>query len=312
MAKWQGRFCGGQGVMDDDKRVWQQVFGIGLGLSVLALASGYLGFLHPLGDSLSVGRGMAAGAVLILAVFASFLGLRMAAFVSLLLALLTGAQVTLAYAWPGLPGRYTVYQKNMMFRNAELPALEGDIRAADPMIVTLQEVLPANQSFLDGLKDAFPHQLLCPGGAVGGTAILTRLTPVKGTEVCGPGLAAMQVVAGPVEDQDRFWVISVHLHWPWPYGQASHVDQLLPILDQLQGPAIMAGDFNMVRWANSVTRMAEILGVRPAGPMEGSYVGLSSLFALPIDHVFATQGGRVSLRPTVGSDHMGLLAGVEI
>jgi endonuclease/exonuclease/phosphatase (EEP) superfamily protein YafD len=305
-------FAAGRAVMDDDNRGWQQVVGIALGLSVLALVSGYLGFLHPFGDSMSVGRGMAAAAVLILAVFASFLGLRMAAFMSMLLALLTGAQVALAYTWPGLPGRYTVYQKNMLFRNAELPALEADIRAADPMIVTLQEVLPANQTFLDGLKDALPHQLLCPGGTVGGPAILTRLTPVPGTEVCGPGLAAMQVVAGPADDQDRFWVVSIHLHWPWPYAQADHVEQLLPVLDKLQGPAIMAGDFNMVRWANSVTRLAEILGVRPAGPTMGSYVGLSSMFALPLDHVFATQGGRVSLRPVAGSDHRGLLAGVEI
>ena len=302
----------GGAVMDDENKVLQQWVGVALGLAVLALASGYLGFLHPLGDSMSVGRGLAAAAVLILAVFASFLGLRMAAFVSMLLALLVGAQVALAYSWPGLPGRYTIYQKNMLFRNAELPALDADIRAADPMIVTLQEVLPANQPFLDGLKDAFPHQLLCPGGAVGGPAILTRLTPVKGTEVCGPGLAAMQVVAGPADNPDRFWVVSIHLHWPWPYGQAEHVDRLLPILDQLQGPAIMAGDFNMVRWASSVARMAEILGVRPAGPMEGSYIGLSSLFPLPIDHVFATQGGRVTLRPAAGSDHLGLLAGVEI
>lgn len=298
--------------MDDDNRVWQQGIGIALGIAVLLLVAGYLGFLHPIGDSLAVGRGLAAGAVLILAVLASFAGLRMAAFVSMLLALLTGAQVTLAYTWPGLPGRYTVYQKNILFRNADLAALEADIRSADPQVVLLQEVLPERQGFLDGLKDAYPHQLLCPGTAVGGEAILTRLTPIKGTEFCGPGLAAMQVIAGTEEKPDRFWLVSVHLHWPWPYRQAEQVELLLPILDKLQGPAVMAGDFNMVRWANSVTRLSEILGVRPAGPMEGSYVGITSLFPLPIDHVFATEGGRVSLRPALGSDHLGLLAEVEI
>lgn len=298
--------------MEDENRVWQQVIGAGLGLAVLLLAAGYLGFLHPLGDSLSVGRGIAAGAVLVLAVFASFAGLRMAAFVSMLLALLTGAQVTLAYTWPGVPGSYSLYQKNVLFRNADLPALEADIRAADPMIVTLQEVLPKNQPFLDGLKDAFPHQLFCPGGVVGGEAILTRLTPVEGTAFCGPGLAAMQVVGGPADKQDRFWVVSVHLHWPWPYGQADQVALLLPILDQLQGPAVMAGDFNMVRWGNAVRQLSDILEVRPAGPMEGSYIGLSQLFPLPIDHVFAPRGGRVELRPAAGSDHLGLLASVAL
>lgn len=298
--------------MEDKGRIWQQLIGIGLGLAVLGLAGGYLGWLHPLGDSLAVGRAVAAAAVLVLAVFASFAGLRMAAFVSMLLALLTGGQVLLAYSWPGLPGQYSVYQKNVLFRNAELPALAEDIRAANPTLVTLQEVLPENRAWMEGLQDVWPHQLLCPGGAVGGAAILSQLPEVEGTAFCGPGLAAMQVVGGTADNPERFWVVSVHLHWPWPYGQPDHVKLLLPILDKLEGPAIMAGDFNMVRWANSVRNMSDILGVRAAGPMVGSYIGLSRIFPLPIDHIFATGGGRVSLRPAAGSDHLGLLAQVVL
>jgi endonuclease/exonuclease/phosphatase (EEP) superfamily protein YafD len=294
--------------MEDESRIWQQVIGIALGLAVLGLVGGYLGFVHPLGDSLSVGRGMAAAAVLVLAVFASFAGLRMAAFGSMLLALLTGAQVVLAYTWSGVPGRYTLYQKNMLYRNAELAALEADIRAADAQIVTLQEVSTPNQEMLSNLRDIYPTQHLCPGGAVGGPAILTRLQPVEGTAFCGPNLAVMQVVAG----EDQFWLVSVHLHWPWPYRQADHVDLLVPILDRLEGPLVMAGDFNMVRWATSVARLSEIVGTRAAGATFGSYIGLSRLFPLPIDHVFATEGGRVAPRPALGSDHLGILAEVEI
>lgn len=297
--------------MDDNEGPWHLVIGAALGAAIVALAVGYLGWLHPVGDSLAVGRGVAAATILILAVIASFSGLRMAAFVATLLALLTGGQVLLAYAWPGLPGRYEVYQKNMLYRNDDLPALEADIRAADAQIVTLQEVSTPNESMLTALRDVYPTQHLCPGTRVGGTAILTKLTPVPNTAFCGPGLAALQVVAG-TEGQDRFWLVSVHLHWPWPYSQAEHVDMLLPILDKLQGPVVMAGDFNMVRWANSVTRMADIVDSRPAGPTFGSYIGLSETLPLPIDHVFAPRGGRVSVRPAAGSDHLGLLAEVEI
>jgi hypothetical protein len=167
-------------VIEDEGRNWQQAIGIALGLAVLGLVGGYLGFLHPLGDSLSVGRGIAAVAVLILAVFASFAGLRMAAFVSMLLALLTGAQVLMAYTWPGVPGRYTVYQKNLYHRNAELAALEADIRAAEAQIVTLQEVSAGNLPMVDNLQDLYPTRHLCPGRAVGGPAILTRLEAVPG------------------------------------------------------------------------------------------------------------------------------------
>lgn len=297
--------------MSLEDRTWQTAIGVALGLAILALAGGYLGWLHPLGDSLAVGRGIAAAAILIIAVFATFAGLRMAAFVSMLLALLTGGQVLLAYAWPGVAGQYSVYQKNLLYRNADLSGIEADIRAAAPQIVTLQEVSEPNLALLASLKDVFPHQHVCPGPRVGGTAILTQLTPVEGTAFCAPGLAVMQVVTGE-EQQHRFWLVSVHLHWPFPYHQADHVDQLLPVLDLIDGPAIMAGDFNMVRWANSVTRMADILNVRPAGPTFGSYLGLSRLFHLPIDHVFATRGGRVAPRGALGSDHLGLLAQVEI
>lgn len=294
--------------MNDEESRWPRLIGVGLLLAILSLVAGYLGWLHPLGDSLSVGRAVAALAVLILSVAASFVGLRMAAFGGLLLAMLTGAQVFLAYNWPGPPGRYLVYQKNMLFKNDDLAGLEADIRAAAPQIVTLQEVSKPNLALLEALKDSYPHQLSCPGRAVGGTAIVTALTPVPGTEVCGPGLAAMQVVSG----DERFWVVSVHMHWPWPYSQADHVDLLVPILSQLKGPAIMAGDFNMVRWAHSVTQLAASLDVRPGGPTIGTYQGLSSLIPLAIDHVFSTRSGRVSLRGLVGSDHFGLLAEMEI
>jgi endonuclease/exonuclease/phosphatase (EEP) superfamily protein YafD len=297
--------------MKDSEGNWHLVIGAALGAAVVALAGGYLGWLHPIGDSLAVGRGIAAAAILVLAVIASFSGLRMAAFVSMLLALLTGGQVLLAYVWPGLSGQYSVYQKNMLFRNAELPALEADIRDAAAQIVTLQEVSEPNLALLASLKDLYPHQHVCKGRAVGGTAILTQLTPVEGTAFCAPGLAVMQVAAGS-EGKDRIWLVSVHLHWPWPYAQADHVDQLLPSLARLRGPAIMAGDFNMVRWGHSVAQMAGILNLRPAGPMFGSYIGLTETFRLPIDHVFATQGGRVSARGALGSDHLGLLANVEI
>jgi endonuclease/exonuclease/phosphatase (EEP) superfamily protein YafD len=295
--------------MEDESGNWQLAIGVALGIAVTVLAGGYLGWLHPLGDSLAVGRGIAAAAIMVIAVFASFAGLRMAAFVSMLLALLTGGQVLLAYSWPGLPGAYTLYQKNMLFRNADLPGLEADIRATSPQIVTLQEVSEPNLAMLSALRDVYPHQQVCPGTRVGGTAVLTNLTMVPDTGFCGPGMAAMQVVAGE-EGKDRFWIVSVHLRWPWPYTQADQVDLLVPILDQLQGSAILAGDFNMVRWGHSVTRLAEILELRPAGPTFGSYVGWGRMLPLPIDHVFATRAGRVTPRAALGSDHLGLLAEV--
>lgn len=292
---------------DDEHPILNALLRTGLFLSLVALVGGFLGWLHPLGDSLAVGRAYAAGAVAILALLAIRAGHRHAAFGSLLLALLVGGQVTLTFVWPGPPGQFVLYQKNLRFDNPDLAALEADIRAADPLAVTLQEVSQPNMALLAALSDSFPHQHRCATRGIGGPAVLTRLTPVPGSETCARGLAAIQV-----EWKDRrVWLVSVHLHWPWPYGQAEQATELLPVLRGLDGPVLLAGDFNMVRWGATVEAMAEAARVIPASPSRGTYLGFDPVLRLPIDHAFAPSGGRITLRPALGSDHLGLVAALE-
>ena len=78
--------------MEDDSPIFRFLAGAALTLAILALFSGYLGWLHPLGDSLGVGRPFAVVAVLLLAVVASFAGLQLASFGAVLLAMITGLQ----------------------------------------------------------------------------------------------------------------------------------------------------------------------------------------------------------------------------
>jgi endonuclease/exonuclease/phosphatase (EEP) superfamily protein YafD len=294
--------------MDFGSERFQFVIGTALVLAILALAGGYLGWVHPIGDSLAVGRGFAAAGLLFVAVLASFAGLRIAAFGSMLLALLAGGQVALAYYWPGPPGELVLYQKNMLYRNPSLAELEADIRATEPMIVTLQEVSEPNQTMLANLKDVLPHQQHCPWGSVGGAAVLTRLEPIPGTSFCAPGMAVMQVAVG----EKRVWLVSLHLHWPWPYDQADQVDLLLPLLAKLEGPVVLGGDFNMVRWGSTVKQIAAVIRAQPAGPTIGTYTGFAPWLNLPIDHVLAPGGGRLVTRGALGSDHIGLLAGLVL
>jgi endonuclease/exonuclease/phosphatase (EEP) superfamily protein YafD len=280
----------------------------GLVLSILGLAGGYLGWLHPLGDVLAIVRGPASVVVLVLALCAVWAGMRKAAFWSILLALLTGMSVVLAYVWPGPPGTFALYQKNLRFDNAELAALEADIRAAAPLALTLQELSEPNRALLQALADVYPHQHICPFTGVGATAVATSLPPVPGATACAPGLAAMQVTVTEGQRQVPVWIVSVHLHWPWPFGQSAHVAELRPVLEALEGPVLMGGDFNMVRWAVSVRRMALSARGIPAGPTATTFRGLGPLAPLPIDHVFAPGGGRAEYRPAFGSDHLGVLA----
>jgi endonuclease/exonuclease/phosphatase (EEP) superfamily protein YafD len=293
---------------DDDISVWPFLVGTGLTLAILLVLGGYLGWLHPMGDSLAVGRTLAVGAVLVLAIAASMLGMRVAAFWSILFALLAGAPVFLATLLPGPSGSLLLYQKNLRFDNAELAALEADIRQSGAVALTLQEVSDQNRALLAALSDRFPHQEVCTFEAAGSVAVATSLSPVPGAVVCAPGLAAMQVMVPDSQGPAPVWIVSVHLHWPWPYNQDTHVADLLPVLAGLEGPVVLAGDFNMVRWAHSVRQLAAAARVVPAGPSNGTYLGFGPILHLPIDHAFSPAGGRLDLRPAIGSDHLGLLA----
>lgn len=286
----------------------RKVIVFAMALAGLAIALGYLGALHPVGDSLAIGRGLAAFALIVLAGLGLLAGLmRWVSLAALVVAAVSGGPIVLGYVWQGPPGSLALYQKNMFYRNAELAALEADIRAAAPLALTLQEVSVPNLALLEGLKDILPHQLHCPDQGRG-SAVATALLPVPGQTVCAAGLAAMQVQRG----ETRLWIVSVHLYWPWPYRQAEHADELLPILSGLDGPIVMGGDFNMVRWAATVRALAAASRVQPVGVIGGTFIRFSPWLPLPIDHVFAPGGGRVDFRGALGSDHLGILAQVEI
>ena len=273
------------------------------GLTAL-LAAGYLGAAHPAGDSFAVGRAQGAAGLALLAGLCWAVGLRGLAGVALVVALGTGGPVLWAYRVAGQAGGYTLYQKNMLWRNDDLAGLEADIRMVGPDVLTLEEVSGPNRGILLRLADILPGQVFCPFASVGGVAVATRWPVVAGSLTCAPGLAALQA-EGP---EGRVWLVALHLHWPWPYGQAAHLEALLPVLQRLDGPVLLAGDFNAVPWSAAVGRVAAAVRGQLAGPVRGTFPQFGPLLVLPIDHVIGPVGGRVELRPLQGSDHRGLVA----
>ncbi|MEY8837495.1 endonuclease/exonuclease/phosphatase family protein, partial [Cribrihabitans sp. XS_ASV171] len=149
--------------------------------------------------------------------------------------------------------------------------------------------------------------VFCPFAAVGGVAVLSRFPKVPGSETCVAmqGLAAMRVET-PL---GKVTLASIHLHWPWPHGQAAQVDRLLPVLEALPRPVILAGDFNAVGWSHSVARIARATGNERIGPHAGSFVLPHVPYPVTIDHVLAP-GGAAEVMPRLGSDHFGVLARV--
>lgn len=285
------------------------------GLVLGSLAGSYLGVVHGLGDSLAVIRPALAVVACGLAALLWSAGRRRVGLLVLVAGLAAGLPI-LGSSLAGDPGSgagYHLYQKNLSFRLTDPAPLIADIRGHAPDFVTLQEVTGRTRAVMAGLTDVLPSQHVCTFAAVGGVAVLSRWPVIAGSERCvdGDGLAAMQVTTpdGPV------WVVSIHLHWPFPYRQSEQVPRLLPALAAMTGPTLVGGDFNMVPWSHTLATIARATETERAGPILYTLPLARGWIALPIDHVLVPRGkGMTGARrlPLLGSDHHGVLAGFAL
>lgn len=278
----------------------------------LGLVGGFLGGVHPVGDSLAVFRGLLTATALVLAVLLIWTRARFRGLISVLLGI--GGLATLLPHWvaatdaarpPG--GSYALYQKNLSLRARAPEQVLTDIRRTDPDFITLQEVTEDNRAVLDGLPPNYLTRHWCAFNAVGGVAVASVFPPLPDSEICldGFGMAAVTVetLDGPMR------VISVHLHWPWPRGQGAQLEVLMPYFASEGGATLIGGDFNMVRWSETLSRIMVLTRTEAVGtsmvtlPMSDLPFG-----GLSIDHVLAPTGGTLERRPLLGSDHYGLLA----
>ncbi len=280
-------------------------------ICLFVLGVSHFGALHPLGDSLAVFRGVLA---IVGAVAALVLVLQRRWILAVF-----GAGVVLWSAYTVLMPRfeysaaldtpYALYQKNMSFRMRDTGPLAADILQQAPDFVTLEEVDRENLALLVALKPDYPAQAFCPFANVGGVAVASRWPKVAGSDVClqGQGMVAMQVETpdGPV------WVVALHLHWPFPQGQAAQVRRLKTALQALDAPVVLGGDFNMVPWSHTVRVITAATGTRRIGAPKYTFPLFDGLYTLPIDHVLVNGNSRPAetwRRPQLGSDHYGMLA----
>lgn len=276
------------------------------------LAASFGGRVHPLGDSLSVFRlplAMLAG----LAVVWTGWGRAVRWPLTVLCLGVVAWHGWMTRAEAPVPGlSMQLYQKNMLFRMSDRDSFVADIHAMSPDFITLQEVSKANLPVLEQLRHKYPSQAYCPFARVGGVAVLSRWPKVEGSEICakGNGMVAMQVQgpSGPV------WLVSLHLHWPWPHEQADHISRLEPLLSSLEGPVLVGGDFNAVAWSHAVARVEAATGTRRVGPHMNTFVLPYIAMGVGIDHVLASppQNAVLTRRDRLGSDHFGVLARIAV
>ncbi|MEJ2002267.1 MAG: endonuclease/exonuclease/phosphatase family protein [Maritimibacter sp.] len=220
-------------------------------------------------------------------------------------AMLVGALLSALLAGAAFGRDIVHYQKNMLVNHADYQALVDDILTFQPDTISLQEIAKKDEVILSMLKEDYPYQHYCYVKHMSGIAILSRWPMVEGSQTCfgGLGIAGMQIDM----PEGRVWALSNHIEVFFEGLRPQLMKGLLPQLRELEGPVIMAGDFNSQPDDASTRSLARAAGTQRIGQPVHSF-NLGDWFGVSIDHVMATGGkGEIEQRPFFGSDHYGVV-----
>ncbi len=238
------------------------------------LVLGFLGSAHPALDSFAHFRSYLAILMGLLALPLLFSTMRREGAMILLFAILAfsttlGATRNLldgsSPAQANVPttgARYSLVQINLRYNNPEPKRVLQMVAQEKPDVITYQEAGTDWTMWIDILKGTYPYHFECrKDGSNMGVGILSRRPFSEGSEpIClGDDRLAMTSIDF---SGTRVNVAAYHSILPWPFGQAVIIDALVPELQKIDGPSIIAGDFNATPWSSAVHRIEKASGTK--------------------------------------------------
>lgn len=214
--------------------------------------------------------------------------------------------------WPAGDEGFTLYFANLYARNDDVEAVRASIAAAQPDVVVLIEVGQAVGSDLDTVLSGLPYRLTTPHPGWGGQSVDSVLASRWPLNDLTPDLGRVHGVAGTVETPiGPIAIAGVHLTRPWPYqfqwGQIIQAQEIIDWRQSVDGPLVVAGDFNSVSSARIGRMIRAEAGLIAAPGWPGTWPSaLPSAAGITIDQVYRSPNlaliDRRLGRPN-GSDH---------
>lgn len=220
-------------------------------------------------------------------------------------------------------GSIRMMTHNLFGMNYEMEKVTAAIFAEDPDIIVLQEYFGEQATDLHpALLAKYPFFVRCRGGKRANLGLYSRLPFEQMDDGACPNDAygttrtAHIIAKFRAADGKPFTVITTHMDWPIPVArQQEQLSALSAVVDKIEGPLILAGDFNSTPWSYALREFVRRNGlVRETlnlltFPVSWFYLGAwrDTLPFLPLDQVM-TRGGIVvhsigTGQPTA-SDHL--------
>ncbi|QDZ10840.1 endonuclease/exonuclease/phosphatase family protein [Devosia ginsengisoli] len=200
-------------------------------------------------------------------------------------------------------------------RGAEAAAFAID---SDADILVLMETAGLGAAGLDAIAARYPHRLGCDAPATCDVTIFSR-TPLADTRILRlEGLNRRRLLtAATIIDGQPVTIVALHLTKPYFDNVAVfELRQARSVIGAIEGPVLLAGDFNAAAWSEQIAAFASDLGLVPPPGYPATWPVRIAPLGVPIDNMFTH--GPVLIReiaPTpeaFGSNHLGLLATVDL
>jgi endonuclease/exonuclease/phosphatase (EEP) superfamily protein YafD len=208
-----------------------------------------------------------------------------------------------------------VLSVNISFGRFSPRRLREIIRAENPDVLIAQELTPYADKELAELDTEFPHRYELPADGAYGIGVWSRL-PFE--DVKPLALARLPAIQARIRSSHgTFTLLGVHLSAPTSPRRAEsrniELRELARRMAAIEGPALVAGDFNITPYSPYFADFLAATGLTDARrerTMSVSWPTSLSLAGIPIDHVAVNDGFAILSHrrlPDFGSDHYGIV-----
>lgn len=217
----------------------------------------------------------------------------------------------------GMTPLFKVMSFNLMTDNRNGARVAEYIVASGADVVMLMEATPL-RPYRDRLLESYPYVAGCEDFSRCGTTILSR-TPLEDIKL-SPLSAVWPdrlVTAATEIGGTRVNLVLAHLVKPYfdefPFEETH---RLAKAMEGLDGPLLLAGDFNAAAWSDNIDRLVQRAGLLPPPMYPATWPVRAGPLGVPIDNLF-TRGSLVidrieAFADAMGSNHRGLTAEVSL
>jgi len=218
---------------------------------------------------------------------------------------------------PGAPvAQFRFLSFNVLTGNARASELVDAVLADRPEVVLVMET-PGIEEHLGRMADVYPYRLGCERTEVCDISLYSQL-PIEdgGIQLFRPLNRERLVTARVRVDGQPVTIVGAHLTKPYDDVVVwQEITTLRRLLATIEGPVVLAGDFNSAIWTQTVGSLMEEAQLVPGPSTPATWPVRLGPLGVPIDNMFTRDNARIltlESGESYGSNHRPLWARIGL